>query len=42
MQKKYNHDVSNISLHVKMVKPSDNAYTALQKTLLPKINDIPT
>ena len=40
--KKYNYDISNISLHVKKVKPSDNAYTALQKTLIPKLNDIPT
>ena len=40
--KKYNYDISNISLHVKKIKPSDNAYTALQKTLLPKLNDIPT
>ena len=40
--KKYFYDIADISLHVKKIKPTDNAYAALHKTLLPKINDVPT
>ena len=40
--KKFYIDLSDISLHVKKIKPSDNAYTALQRTLLPKLNENPT
>ena len=40
--KKYLINLSDIKLSVKKIKPSENAYTALQKTLEPKGGIIPT
>ena len=41
--KKYIYQLSDISLHVKRVKPSNNSYSALNKSLIPKnVGDNPT
>ena len=39
--KKYFCNISNMSLHIKKIKPSENAYNALIKTLTPTNNVIP-
>ena len=38
--KKFYLNISNISLQVKKIKPTDNSYTALQQTLLPKAENV--
>ena len=41
--KQYTYELNDISLHVKRVKPSNNSYSALNKSLIPKnIGDNPT
>ena len=39
--KKYVSELSNVSLHVKKIKPTENSYNALQKTITPNNNQVP-
>ena len=39
---KFYYELSEVSLHVKRIKPSQNSYNALQKSLLPQNNNTPS